>query len=336
MPGRSVITALTPCEADLRSSAVLTVHTCRSRPVAASRRGERRRLPQQVDAGPQDPVVADHALQHRPVLASSRSASPAAAPGRAGASAAARCRRSSSRAPAHPAPVQPNVASASARRARPARRTASGAWSRWPARRAGRSPRPPPGAGAGSARLRVARRRGPRTSSSRSAQGFFHDAKSSWSRSARSIVETRPRRGRRTPQVAVVHAHEVAVRGEPDVALERVGTHGRAPSRRRRGCARRCRGSPRDGRRPVASRAAGPTADLCRQRARPALSRAAVARPARRVALGVDSTKAIHSSVPAGPRVSSSWPKITCGSDSTRRRPRAAARRSRAMSSTPR
>ena len=63
-------------------------------------------------------------------------------------------------------------------------------------------------------------------SSSSSAHGCFQAAKSRSSRSASSIVETMPP-VRRTPQVAVVHAHEVAVGG-------RAGRRTRGPRRPRR------------------------------------------------------------------------------------------------------
>ncbi len=123
--------------------------------------------------------------------APSRSASPAAGPVPAAASAAARRRRSSS-----PGPGCPGRSSRSPRApppdaARPARRTASGAWSRSPAR----------SGSAASATVSI-RRRSVRTrsrsgsrssaSSSSAAHGFFQEANSSWSRSARSMVETRP------------------------------------------------------------------------------------------------------------------------------------------------
>ncbi len=65
--GRSVITAFTPSDRHRAScSSVLTVQTWRSRPVRHLL-GELRVLRQLVDARAEDPVVLDHRLEHRPV-----------------------------------------------------------------------------------------------------------------------------------------------------------------------------------------------------------------------------------------------------------------------------
>src|SRR5262249_34221207 len=111
-----------------------------------------------------------------------------------------------------------------------------------------------------------------------------------------------PAVARRTPEVAVVHAHEVAVGGQPDVALEAV----RAVVERGDVRAQRVLGVV------VAGTAVGD--DLWSHRGRCSTS------PTRLPS--VSRTNACHSSVPAGPRVSSSCPKITCGSDSTYSRSR--------------
>ena len=224
--GRSVITASTPRSRQVcRSPSVLTVHTWTSRPESTSRRRTPGACATWSMPGPTIQPSSTRGRSTGQCRACS-GASPRAARAPAAARAAGRRRRSSSPAPARrPVPSRTRRSSSTSRRStRPAYRVGclvSMASSTGGRRRDGSSSR---------RRVSTPSRSGSRSgaSSSRSAQGSFHDGEVELGR-ARPAPGSRPRpRCCGTAQVAVVHADEVAVRGQPDVALERVGALSRA------------------------------------------------------------------------------------------------------------
>ena len=193
--GRSVMTAFTPrsrhsCELGLG------VHRPHVHVVAGRGRSGGRSSGCSASSSMPGPTIQsspDHPAQHRPVV---RALDAACTSGTSGASRSTRCsavhEKLITRA-GEPAPVPAEVAQQVDQPALDQRRrTGSGAWSRSRPRPGGRSRRRSRAACAGSA---PGRGRSSRSgaSSSRSAHGFFQDAKSSWSRSASSMVETTPR-----------------------------------------------------------------------------------------------------------------------------------------------
>ena len=201
--------------------------------------------------GPGDPAGAEHAGGHLPGVLPVDQQHHLEVGGQLLDPAAARPARSSSPAPASPAPAQPNVVE----QLHQATLDQPGV----PGRVLGLDgqvdrpvvvARPPPAAARRVSTRRVCvvdarapRRRGRPRGSSRTRSRARRAA-------ASSIVETTPRPLRDPVDAAVVHADQVPVGGQPDVALEALGAPCRAPRGRRRACARGCRGWSRGARPP--------------------------------------------------------------------------------------